>query len=108
MELTEDEINNKYAKHCGHCCRNMLLPNKHEWTCFGCGYNVIKQKNQLSKFQRKRKNFKNRLKRAEHKVLCICKKVYKIYKNAYLDKIYEVLSTLKSKKLKINKISIKK
>ena len=26
MELTEDEIIEKRAKHCGHCKRNTLLP----------------------------------------------------------------------------------
>ena len=26
MELTEDKIIEKYAKNCGHCKRNTLLP----------------------------------------------------------------------------------
>ena len=26
MSLTEDQIIEKYAKHCGHCNRNTLLP----------------------------------------------------------------------------------
>ena len=40
MELTEDEIIQKYAKKCLHCNRNMLLPYKNEWTCFSCGFNI--------------------------------------------------------------------
>ena len=34
MELTEDQIIEKYAKNCGHCKRNTLLPYEYEWTCF--------------------------------------------------------------------------
>ena len=33
MEVTEDKIIKKYAKHCGHCSRNMLLPYEYEWSC---------------------------------------------------------------------------
>ena len=53
MELTEDEIIQKYAKNCVHCKRNTLLPYEYEWTCFSCGYNVKKRKHELSKIQRK-------------------------------------------------------
>ena len=35
MELIEDQIIEKYAKNCGHCRRNMLLPYEYEWSCFG-------------------------------------------------------------------------
>ena len=52
----------KYAKQCGNCSRNMLLPYEHEWSCVSCGYNVIKRKNELTKIQRKKINFINRLK----------------------------------------------
>ena len=54
MNLSEDEIIQKYGKHCGHCNRNTLLPYEYEYTCFSCGYNVIKRKNELSKIQRKK------------------------------------------------------
>ena len=54
MELTADEIIQKYAKHCGHCNQNTLLPYEYEFTCFSCGYNVIKRKHELSKIQRKK------------------------------------------------------
>ena len=39
---------------------------------------------------------------------CICVDVYRIYEGDDYDKIYEVLSTLKNKKLKINDILIEK
>ena len=68
MELTEDEINEKYGKKRLHCNRNTLLPNEYEGTCLSCNYNVMKRKNELSKIQRKKINFFNRLKNAEHKI----------------------------------------
>ena len=102
MILSEDEIIQKYAKNCGHCNRKMLLPYKYEFTCFSCGYNVIKRKNELSKIQRKKINFINRLKYAEQKIFCICVDVYKIYDGDDFNEIYKVLSILKNKKLKIN------
>ena len=108
MELSEDEIIEKYGEKCGHCNRNCLLPYEYEFTCLACGYNVIKQKHQLSKIQRKKINFINRLKYAEHKIFCICLDSNKIYDGDDYDKIYEVLSTLKNKKLKINNILIEK
>ena len=61
MELTEDQIIEKYGKQCGHCNRKCLSPNEYEWTCVSFGYNVIKRKNELSKIQRKKKNFIKRL-----------------------------------------------
>ena len=33
MELTEDEFIQKYAKFCGHCNGNTLLPCESEFTC---------------------------------------------------------------------------
>ena len=75
MNMSEDEIIEKYAKQCGHCNLNTLLPYEEEITCFSCGYNVIRRKHQLSKRQRKRKSFISRLKYAEHKIFCICREV---------------------------------
>ena len=95
MESTDDQIIEKHAKHCRHCLRNTLRPYEYEFTCFACGYNVIKRKNELSKIQRKRIIFFNRLKYAEHKIFCICIEVYKICEGNDFDKIYEALSTLK-------------
>ena len=54
MELTEDEIIQKYGKHCGRCRRNRLLPYEHEFNCFSCGLTVNKRKPELSKIQRKK------------------------------------------------------
>ena len=79
MELTEDEIIEKYGKICGHCNRNTLLPYEYEYTCFSYGYNVIKRKHELSKIQRMKKIFTNRLNYAEQKTFCVCVYVYKIY-----------------------------
>ena len=57
MILNEDEIIEKYGKPCGNCNRNTLLPNEYEFTCFSCGYNVIKRKHELSKIKRKENKF---------------------------------------------------
>ena len=108
MDLTEDEIIEKYAKKGRHCNRNTLLPYEYEFTCFSCGFNVSKRKHELSEIQRKKINFINRLNYAEQKVFCICIDVYKIYEGDDYDEIYKVLSTLKNKKLKINVILIEK
>ena len=72
MEIPQDEIIQSYAKNCGHCNRNILCPYPYEFTCFSCGYKVIKGKHELSKKQRKKINFINRLKYAEQKIFCIC------------------------------------
>ena len=102
MELTEDEIIEKYGKRCGHCNRNTLPSFEYEFTCFSCGFNVNKRKHELSKIQRKKINFINRLKYAEVKMFSIYVDVYKIYEGDDFDGIYKVVSTLKNKKLKIN------
>ena len=60
MELTEDEIIQKYGKRCGHCNRNTLLPYEYERSCLSCGFNLIKRKHELSGIQRKKINFTNR------------------------------------------------
>ena len=108
MELTEDEIIQKYAKSCRHCNRVSLLPYEYEWSCFLSNFVVSKRKHELSKIQRKKINFINRLKYAEQKIFCICIDVYKIYEGDDYDGIYKVLSTLKNKKLKINNTLIEK
>ena len=95
MELTEDEIIQKYAKNCGHCNRNSLLPYQYEYSCFVCGYNVNKRKGELSKIQREKINFINRLKYGEAKIFSICVDEYKIYQGNDFNEIYKFLSTLK-------------
>ena len=101
MEITEDESIQKYAKNCGHCKRNTLLPYEYEYTCIVCGYNVNKRKHELSKIQRKKK-FINRLKYAEVKIFSLCVDLYKIYEGNDFCEILKSLSTLKNRKLKIN------
>ena len=49
MTLTEDQRNEKSAKHCSHCLRITLLPYEHEWTIISCRFNLTKQKHELSK-----------------------------------------------------------
>ena len=102
MELTEDEIIQKYGKKSLHCNRITLLPYEYEWCCFACGYNVNKRKHDLSKIQRKKIYFINRLKYAEVKIFSICVDLYQIYESDDFDETYKVLSTLKNKILKIN------
>ena len=48
------------------------------------------------------------MKYAEQKIFCICIDVYKIYEGNDYDEIFEILSTLKNKKLKLNNILIEK
>ena len=100
MELTEDQITEKYAKQCGNCSQNTSIPYEYEFTCTSCGNNLIKRKRELSKISRRKINFINRLKYAESKKLCICMDVYILYKGNDFNKIDEALSTLKNKKLK--------
>ena len=97
MQLTEDETTQKYGKRCGHCNRNNLLPYEYERKCLSCRYNVNKRNHELSKIQRKKLNFINRLKYAEVKIFSISLDVYKIFEGDDFDKIYEFLSTLKKK-----------
>ena len=103
MEFSEDEIFEKYAKHCCHCSRNTLLPYQYDWTCISCGFNLIKRNHELSKIQRKQINFNNRLKYAELKIFCISVDVYTIYDGNDFDKIFEVLSLIKKNKKIKNK-----
>ena len=91
--MSEDEIIQKYAKNCGHCNRNTLLPYEYEWSCFSCDYVVSKRKNELSKIQRKKIYFISRLKYAEVKIFSICVDVYKIFEDDDYDEIYKDLST---------------
>ena len=44
MELTEDQIYEKNAKHFVHCKKKILLPYDFEWTCVWCGNNVKETK----------------------------------------------------------------
>ena len=48
------------------------------------------------------------MKYAELKIFCICVDVKKVYEGDEYDKIYEILSTLTNKNLKVNNILSKK
>ena len=69
---------------------------------------LIKIKRKLSKTSKKNMNFINRIKEAKHKIFCNCVDVYKICDGNGFDKIYDVLSELKNKKLEINILVIEK
>ena len=97
MDLTEDQKIEKYVKKRMHCTRNTLLPYEYEYTCFTCGYNVIKWKNELSKISRKKLNFMNRSKYAQHKTFCLWMNVYKSWEGVDFNGIFEVSSRLKTK-----------
>ena len=90
----------KYAKPCGHCNRNNLLPYEYEFTCTSCGYNVIKRKHELSGISKEKINYISRLNYAELKIICICVDVYKMYEGDDYDDTNKVLSELKNGKLK--------
>ena len=104
MKLSEEEIKQKHARQRDHCNPVTLLPYEYVWRCISCGFKIMNRKQEITKTQRKRINFINRLKYAEQKVFCIFIDVYKINKGDIYDKIYEVLSTLKNKELKLNNI----
>ena len=101
MELTEDEILQKYAKQCPSCNRNGLLPYAYEWIYIFCNYNIIKQKHELTKEQ-KRQTFSLRLKYAEKNLLYLFD-IMQIYDGEDYDKMLRCLSRLKNKKLNIKK-----
>ena len=44
MELSEDEVLQKYGIQGRVCNLNTLLPYDYEYICISCGYNVIKTK----------------------------------------------------------------
>ena len=68
MELTEHQINQKYAKQCMHCTWDTLSANEYEWICVANVYNVVTRKSDISKIQRKKINFINRLKYVEKRL----------------------------------------
>ena len=94
-------------KKCEQCTRNTLLPIENQFTCIPCGYNVKKQQNNISKNSRIKKII-NGIKCSQSKKFCICIDVYKIYEDDDFNEIYEVLSSLKSGKLKFKNEKIEK
>ena len=55
MNLSEDQIIEKYGKKWGNSLRNTLLPYENEFTRVSCRYNVIKRKQKVSKKQQDQK-----------------------------------------------------
>ena len=64
-----------------------------------CCFHMKNENMNSLKFNEKKINFINRLKYAEQKIFCICIEVYQLYEGNDYDKICEILSTLKNKKL---------
>ena len=79
-----------------HCTRFTLQPYQYEYSCFSCGYNVIKQKYEVTKVQRREINFTNQFRCAQHKILCTCTKGYKINKSEDFKEFFNVLPIFKS------------
>ena len=73
---------------------------------FFCRYNIIKRKHEFTIIQRK--NIYQSVKVCRTQNFCICIDVNTKYAGKECDKLYEVLSTLKNKKLKINNILVEK
>ena len=82
MELTEDEIIQKYGKFCGHRKSNTILPYKNKFNCFSCGYNANKKSMKSLKYNEKKIIFFKRLKYAELKIFCIRLDVYETYEGS--------------------------
>ena len=54
MNLSEEQKIEKFAKECGNCLQITFVPYEYEWTFNSYGYNVIKQKLEFSRIQRKK------------------------------------------------------
>ena len=83
------------VKNCPSCNRNLILPYQYEYICLFYGHNIIKQKHELTKEQRKRQTFSSRLKYAERKIWTICVDVMQTYSGDDYDELVNVLSSLK-------------
>ena len=81
---------------------------EYEWTCLSCGYNVIKGKTELTKFQRKKVNFVYCLKYAQQKTFCNCIDDHIMYEDDRFKVFIEVFSELKNKKLNVKNESVEK
>ena len=95
MQLSEAETIQKYAIPCEHCLKNTCQTYEYEFTCIECGYDENKQKNELGKVSRKRVNFVNRLKDAQHKINCSFKDYIILHEGIDLKEMFEAVSNLK-------------
>ena len=80
---------------------------QYEWSCYFCNYNIMKQNHELTLTQRKRLKFSSRLKYAEKKLIVFASDVMQIYDGEDYNRMLEVLSQIKNKKLNIKKDLIK-
>ena len=71
-DLTEDQDIKNYAKQGMRCIRSTTSPYEYELNYAACGYNVMKQENELCKNQRTEINFIIFFKYAEKIGLVIC------------------------------------
>ena len=97
MELTEDHIIEKCAKQSRSCLKKTRLPYEYEFTCISCGFDEIKRQHELTKIQRKKNIFINRMKYAEEKVFGLCVGENKICEGIDYDEKYQALCKLKNK-----------
>ena len=51
MELSDDQIIEKFAKQRLLSLRKTIAPYECEWTCTACGYNVIRRKNEVTEIR---------------------------------------------------------
>ena len=89
--MADDQIFEKNGKQYSHCLRNTLLPYEFVFARVSCGYNIIKQKHELSKLQR-RKNLCIDYNMLNKKTFCICVDVCQVCDVVEQNKIIEVLS----------------
>ena len=100
-------------KMCMRCGRNFLIEYEYEFTCFVCGFNIIKPKSQLSKLQiKKRINFNGRLKYANNKIISISMEIETLMRDddekEDLDRLATYLTLIKRKKLYVNETILRK
>ena len=72
-----------------------------QWSSTACGYNAIKWKRNLPKFNVQTINVINRFKTSEKRIRSICIDIYRSYKDDNIDNLFECLTTLKIKQFNI-------
>ena len=106
MEFTEKQIIEKYAKQSMYCTRNTILLYEYKRTWFSFGYVFLKQQREFTEIQKKIK-FLNHLKYARKKIMHFFD-VYRIHAGENFIRIFNVLSRLKEKILKVESELIQK
>ena len=101
MNLSEDEVIEIYAKQCFHLIEIHYYHTNKNGLAFNVATMLFNENINPLKINEKKIKFINRLKNAEHNLICICIDVYEIYESDDYDKIYEVLTSLNNKKLKL-------